>query len=120
MGAGGFHVRVRDGIGWGAAAMATRSSDAITCPCCARMLHVHMRRGRGEVLVIRLAAGCVCCAMAMLACVAVCAVTNARSTKGLAGDQPRGWPATNQEVGRDRRGMTAVQGGRCCRSRSGD
>ena len=30
MGAGGFHVRVRDGIGWGPAAMATRSPDAIS------------------------------------------------------------------------------------------
>ena len=27
MGAGGFHVRVRDGIGWGTPAMTTRSSN---------------------------------------------------------------------------------------------
>ena len=53
MGAGGFHVRVRDGIGWGAAAMATRSSDAITCP----LLQACVRRGKGEVLVVRLGAG---------------------------------------------------------------
>ena len=27
MGAGGFHVRVRDGIGWGTPAMTTRPSN---------------------------------------------------------------------------------------------
>jgi hypothetical protein len=83
MGAGGFHVRVRDGIGWGAAAMATRSSDAVTSLASyVHVLRARMRRGKGWVLVLRLGAGCVCCAMAMLACVAVCAAGNARSTRG--------------------------------------
>ena len=83
MGAGGFHVRVRDGIGWGAAAMATghltQSRPLAARACCV----LCMRRGRGEILVIRLGAGCVCYAMAVLACVVVCAAGNARPTKRL-------------------------------------
>ena len=36
IGAGGFHVRVRDGIGWGPAAMATRLSEPTLTALCVR------------------------------------------------------------------------------------
>ena len=68
MGAGGFHVRVRDGIGWGAAAMATRSSDAITYP----LLRVHAACACAAAGVGFWCSGlrpaCVCWAVGVLAC----------------------------------------------------
>ncbi len=49
IGAGGFHVRVRDGIGWGPAAMATRCPEPARAPA--------VRRGREPGSGLR----CVCC-----------------------------------------------------------
>ncbi len=111
MGAGGFHVRVRDGIGWGAAARATRSSDATT-----RRGAVWRRAGcRFWYPLVVFDVGL--CVLAWDGLPAGCR----RRVFGLRGSGVRRRRRSINKwlIGRCR-GIAAVQGGRCFVSRSGD